>query len=357
MPSQALRRGFFILTNSTRRNKMAGKIQNAFGRAFEIWGSLLKITRTIFHPLLNQRGEVGDSDGADPTNPGDDALEHDPPDVAPEGGDDKTPAPSDQEPPADAPGPEPGAEPADKTPADQPPADDKPNEEVVQLTQRIAQMEADLKQANDMAQFYGQFYQDQIQAQQQPGQQQQLGPGQVAEGQPPENIVNPGDWDSQEHTADWVNHTVQSQLQQGYQQMVLPVLQKVTTALQGLQLNSAKAGKEDWDDVYGGTMGEIFTMGPDGKVLGVKNPALLNYFQSQGNPFESMYQYGLTKKTPEKIKQQVQDQTKKTVEKLSKRPKGPTQPKSGETPKDTPALDWDTPAPEAEKILDKKGLI
>jgi hypothetical protein len=310
----------------------------------------------IFAHKFSQMATEGDASGGDPTNPGDDALEHDTPEVAPEGGDDKIPAPSDQEPTTDAPGPEPGAEPADKTPADQPPADDKPNEEVVQLNQRIAQMEADLKQANDMAQFYGQFYQDQIQAQQQPGQ-QQLGPGQVAEGQPPENIINPGEWDSQEHTADWVNHTVQNQLQQGYQQMVLPALQKITSALQGLQLNNAKAGKEDWDDVYGATMGEIFTMGPDGKVLGVKNPALLNYFQSQGNPFESMYQYGLTKKTPEKIKQQVLDQTQKTVEKLSKRPKGPTQPKSGETPKDTPELDWETPPNEAEKILDKKGLI
>jgi hypothetical protein len=357
MSVKALRRGFFILTNSTRRNKMAGKLQDAFGRAFEIWGSLRKITRTIFHPLMNQRGEVGDSDGVNPTNPGDDALEHDTTGDVPEGGDDKTPAPSDQEPPADAPGPEPGAEPADKTLVDQPLADDKPNEEVVQLNERIAQMEADLKQANDMAQFYGQFYQDQIQAQQQPGQQQQLGPGQVAAGQPPENIINPGEWDSQEHTADWVNHTVQNQLQQGYQQMIHPVLQKITTALQDLQMVSAKTGKEDWDDVYGETMGEIFTMGPDGKVLGVKNPALLNYFQSQGNPFEAMYQYGLTKKTPEKIKQQVRDHTQKTVEKLSKRPKGPVQPKGGETPKGTPALDWDTPASEAEQILDKKGLI
>jgi len=334
---------------------MARKIQT-FGRAFNIWGSLRKIT-TVLQPLMNERGMAGEPD--DPTNPGDDALEHDTPDDAPGTGDDKTPAVPDQEPSEDAPGDEPGAEPPDKTPADQTPPDDTPPPEVEQLNQRIAQMEADLKQQTEMAQFYGQFYQDHLQAQQQPGQQQQpqLGPGQVADGQPPEGVINPGDWDSQEHTANWVNHTVQTRLEQGYQQTVLPVLQKITTALQGLQLHSAKAGKDDWDDVYGETMNEIFTMGPDGKVLGVKNQALLTYFQSQGNPFESMYEYGLTKKTPEKIKKQVQDQTKKTVEKLSNRPKGPKQPKAGETPKDSPDLDWDTPSSEAEKILDKRGLI
>lgn len=324
--------------------------QEYLGSALTLMGLIREIAHTVLHPLFNQRGQAGESDD-DPTNPGEDALEHDTP-SSDEAGDDNEPAADDGDTPADA-----GTdqEPTDTT-QDQTPAE--PQSNVDELNQRIAQLEADKQQAEQMAQFYSQFYQQGQQQDAIPGQPPGQQPGQQAQNQPPSDVINPGDWEDQEQTASWVNHQIQNQAQQLYQAHVIPALQQLSTAIQGLQMATAKGGKEDWDDVYSEAIKEIFTMAPDGNVIGVKNQALLSYFRSQANPFEAMYQYGLTKKTPDKIKQQVQANTKKAIESIGKKPKGPTTPKGGgKDGKPDTELDWDTPPDQAEKVLAKKGLI
>lgn len=341
------------------------------------FGSVLfGIIRTVFKPLTNDRGEVG---GEDPTNPGEDPLEIDTTDVQ-QGGDPSTPPnPSDDDG-------EPGS-PAGALNADQP-ADtkQKPGENEVdtrfvnsprfqemntslkETQDQLEQMQAQLEESNRMAQFYQQQFnetQNQSLPRTTPDATGIPGEKKTEPNVLPDGMVGPGEWDSQEQMGQWFEHTATTKaeqkagevLQNAYQQTFMPLISQITNAISDIQQNLARSGKDDFDDIIADVNKELFQIGPDGKVYGILDQARLNYFKAQPNPFEAMYKYGLTKKAPQKIKEGIQNQTKKNIQAIARRPATPTQIMGGDSPGDTPDLDWDTPPDQAEQILHKKGSI
>ena len=343
------------------------EITQGFGSA--LFGYL----RTLLKPILNQRGEVG--------NPGSDPLEPDPTDANPPDTEPSTdPNPGDQQLDDQSPAaalntePDPSLEPDPQSPADtafhNSTRFQEMNTTIKDTATEIEQLKAQIEQSEKVAQFYQtQFNESQNMGPDgQPAQQQQpVHPGQqvpgplMEPGQLPENIVAPGNWEDQEQQGAWTEHIAgqraSEMMKQAYQQTLLPMLTQLSNAVASLQQGTAKAGKNDFDEVVAEVNKQIFQTGPDGKVYSVLNPALLNYFRTQSNPYEAMYQHGLTLRAPQKIKEGVQKQTQNTLKKLGKQPVGPTQPRGGDAPGDAPELDWDTPSKETEAILHKRGLI
>jgi len=91
--------------------------------------------------------------------------------------------------------------------------------------------------------------------------------------------------------------------------------------------------------------------------LAIKNPALLQYFQKSSMPKMAMYQYGLSKRAPQKIKEAVTKATTDLVNNIQNKPKV-TMPKSPGSGDQTLAskLDWDTPKEKVDELLSKQGL-
>jgi len=147
-------------------------------------------------------------------------------------------------------------------------------------------------------------------------------------------------------------------LQKGFQQMVVPALERINQAMNHVIEKTIKPNLKDWDEVMEDVHDELFILDKSGKqVINVKNQALLDYFRAQPVPVLAMYEHGLAKKAPQKIKEGVQKANKDTIQKIQKKPKAPTQVKSGHAQPDIGDLDWDTPASQAEKILAKKKLL
>lgn len=201
-----------------------------------------------------------------------------------------------------------------------------------------------------------------------PGQPPGQVPGQNPQvpGELPQDVVGPESWNNQTEQAGWITHTARQEaegvaanyMQQGYEHTIVPVFNKFNESIIAMQDNLVKLMKPDYDEVTKGLDEQLFTMNPAGDVIGIKNPALVQFFRDSSIPALAKYEYALSRKAPEKIKAGVQAETKAVVDGLVNRPTSPTTPareSAANVPKDL--LDWDTPTAEAEGILGKRGLI
>jgi len=173
----------------------------------------------------------------------------------------------------------------------------------------------------------------------------------------PEGILKPGDWEDQDQMARYFDHRANIVTSHAINQALQPMQERIGEVMGALQEAVIKQIYPDYDEVAKDVWDDIFILDNDGKVQGVKNQGLLEFIRKQ--PFSQMavYKYGTQKRAPQKIKEGIQNQTRKTLEKVGKKPKGPTQPAAGAESTESPSLDWNTPKEQAEKILDKDGLL
>ena len=371
----------------------AGKTTRACGSA------LLSILSRAFFPLFNERGEVaigdpnaGEGDGGgefDPSAGGSQSL-----DGAADGGQDEFTEEGAS--PAGAQNTDPNAQSTEgvegqpdgeqNVPWNKDPRWVKFQQEKKEMETARASYEAQIKQASEIANFYQNQFNEHLKASQamrgqHPGAQrpgQQAGPAQTpgAQAQPggfklelPPNIKGPGKWETQEDEAAYLDHmagdivtrhvpqVAMQATRQVFEQVVTPIIEQITSTMQDLQESYVRNANPDYDDVIKAANEAIFTLGPDGKVFGVKNPALLSYIKSQKNPYLALYNHGLTIKAPNKIKAGVDKATKQALRAIGAKPSGPTRPASSNQMTQEAELDWNTPPRQAEKVLHKRGLL
>jgi hypothetical protein len=170
-----------------------------------------------------------------------------------------------------------------------------------------------------------------------------------------------GGWNDQQEMAQYFDFRAGDiavdLMEKAYGETLLPMFNNLDKALKSLQERVLKIQHPDYDEVSKAVWSEIFTVGPKGEILGVKDPATLAFIQSQPFPFLAAYEHGVKKRAPQKIKEAVTKNTTQVIKDLTTKPKGPT--KVGSSGVNPPAaeLDWDTPAAQAEQILFKTGII
>ena len=237
-----------------------------------------------------------------------------------------------------------------------------------EVAPEVAQLQAQLANMQRMADFFQTKYNEMVQMNQgqQPSPQTPEQQGQPGQPTPQGLMDPPAQWESTKQVVDFFDKRtdVRTQqkmgemLQKGFQQMVVPALERINQAMNHVIEKTIKPNLKDWDEVMEDVHDELFILDKSGKqVINVKNQALLDYFRAQPVPVLAMYEHGLAKKAPQKIKEGVQKANKDTIQKIQKKPKAPTQVKSGHAQPDIGDLDWDTPASQAEKILAKKKLL
>ena len=148
-------------------------------------------------------------------------------------------------------------------------------------------------------------------------------------------------------------------MKDAYTEYVQPEFERMNNAIHSLIDRVVKPQLTDYDGVMKDVYNELFVMDPTGQnIVGYRNEALLEYFKAQAIPILAMYDYGLSKKAPNKIAEGIKKGTKETLTKITKRPKAPTEIK-GRNVSDSGAdnLDWDTPKDQVEKHLEKHGLL
>jgi len=286
--------------------------------------------------------------------------------------------PGEEPPPAKEEGEE-EEEPAEEVEEEEPSSEEaQPTEREMELERQVAELTGQMGQFQQMLEYYQGLVNQGVPQQ---GQQQQPGqpqpqtpvPGQQQPGtetqmqKPPEGILTPGQWDSTDWAKaqedmgkyfDWhTKSTVQENLQNAYQQAIQPVFQAIGNQLSAIREMVVKAQHKDYDDVIKAVHDELFYLDPNGRPLAEKNPALIKYFQQAPFPELAMYQWGLSKKAPDKIKEAARKGSKETAKKIAAKPKGPTRPKASAPPGEGPALDWDSDEQTVEAELDKAHLI
>jgi len=234
----------------------------------------------------------------------------------------------------------------------------------------MVQMRARLQSLEQMTNFWQSKYNEAINAsrqnqpQQQPGQRQsppgqQEAPGEIAELEPP-----PENWETTNDVVSYFDKRTQTRTQQvmeqAYNESVKPQFDRFNGAIGEIFDRFVKPQLEDFDDIVKGVNNNhLFVMDPTGQnAIAVKNQALLDYFLAQRIPQLAMYDWGLSQKAPQKIKEGTEKAKKELIGKIKKKPKTPTQIKSGgavEAGDDE--LDWNTPSDKVEQILHKKRLI
>jgi len=148
-------------------------------------------------------------------------------------------------------------------------------------------------------------------------------------------------------------------MKDAYTEYVQPEFERMNNAIHSLIDRVVKPQLTDYDGVMKDVYNELFVMDPTGQnIVGYRNEALLEYFKAQAIPILAMYDYGLSKKAPNKIAEGIKKGTKENLTKITKRPKAPTEIK-GRKVSDSGAdnLDWDTPKDQVEKHLEKHGLL
>lgn len=353
-----------------------------------IWGAIRDLYR--ISPLGNERGEVGDEGGSEGAADGKEGTAGEEWDLHPSESDEGTgevAQPSGEEkavpdasktdktakPSAETLKPEGEEEPAKEGEEEEPeeeegeeklPFHNHPRWKEVQT--ELASLRADLGITKKQAEFYQTQYNDLVgTGEEEKGKGAEAGvkPGEASKlsDELPQGIVKPGEWNDQTETAHYIDHRAsmlaKPVAEKAIAETVNPILERTSKAVSALQEFVLKETRKDFNETIKGAWDEAFTMDPAGEITGVKNQALLNYFQQQPFPLLAAYEYGVAKQAPKKIKEGVQKQTAKTIAELEKKPKGPKAPKSGSEIKETPELDWDTPDEETEKILHKRGLI
>ena len=183
----------------------------------------------------------------------------------------------------------------------------------------------------------------------------------------PQEVVPPEKWDFEDadvfrqQMGGYIDHqtTIQNQnMQSAYEKTIVPMFERTGQALNMVVDQVFKGQNEDWDEVIGNVQKEIFMFDAEGKeVIGVKNQSVLDYFRAQPIPKLAMYNWGVGQKAPTKIKEGVKANTRKVIEKIAAKPKGPTKPGASERTDRVPDLGWDDPKDVAEQKLHKSGLI
>jgi len=231
--------------------------------------------------------------------------------------------------------------------------------------EKLSTMEVALEESQKIAEFYRAREEERVAAAAIPGAKQ---PG--AQGKPspteelpagvkgPQNLDATGQplsdgsgWDNQQEMAQYFDHHARQMVDN---HPYFERTHEVITALQDMVIRNMHP---DFDEVTKPVYEELFVLDPQGNVLAEKNKAMIEFFRAQPLPQLAMYQHGIAKKAPQKIKEGVKKQTKATLAKLEAKPKAPTEPKKTTAGGDEPELDWDMDKGAAEQVLHKRGLI
>jgi hypothetical protein len=249
---------------------------------------------------------------------------------------------------------------------------EEPEEAEVSDTKRsLTEMEGRLSQTEKMLQFYQKGYNELMArakgAPAQPPIGEQAAQGKpTPQGQPDADLqAPPPEWKTSEEVVQYFDKRNQSVIRREINQVVQQYVgeidrsfSRVNQAIHSFVDRSVKPQLKDFDEVVKNVNNELFILDPTGQnVVDVRNRALLQYFQSQPIPILAMYDYGVSRQAPQKIKNAASEATKKTVQKIANRPKAPKQIKGGASSEQVGELDWDTPKDKVEQILGKKRLI
>ena len=269
------------------------------------------------------------------------------------------------------PEPEEGAEEAQEG-KEQEPEKEEPEEDS-ETKRSLTELQGKFSQMEKMLQFYQNSY-NQLATQMKTGGAVQPPTGeQAAQGKPtPQGQAQteqldapPPEWKTSEEVVQYFDKRNQAIVRKEIDQVVKQYVGqidesfgRVNQAIHTFIDRSIKPQLKDFDDVIKDVNNELFVLDPTGQnIVGFRNQALLQYFKSQPIPILAMYDYGVSKKAPQKIKEAAQQATKKTVQKIAQKPKAPKQIKGGASSEEAGELDWNTPRDKVEQILGKKRLI
>lgn len=175
------------------------------------------------------------------------------------------------------------------------------------------------------------------------------------------NVREEGGWDNQQEMSQYFDYRAgdiaADLMEEAHSKTYMPMFKNMERTIMTLQEHIMKIQHPDYDEVSKEVWGNIFTTDPQGKILGIKDPATLEFIRSQPFPQLAAYELGIQKRAPQKIKEAVKDNTKKVIKELTTKPKGPTKVEASGPAPEEGDLDWNTPADEAEKFLFKKGII
>ena len=187
----------------------------------------------------------------------------------------------------------------------------------------------------------------------------------------PQGIKGPGEWEDQTEMAAYFDHAVSAKAQplvrqelaQAYQQAIAPQIQSINKWVGALEEMVVKAQHPDFDDVVGSVMSEMFVTDHEGKIWNdpagnpkVKNQALLNYIRQSPMPRMALYNYGVSKRAPQKIADTVTSTTEQLLKAINTRPKGPTVPRQAGGGAKPVELDWDTPKDQVDQYFKEHGI-
>jgi len=227
--------------------------------------------------------------------------------------------------------------------------EEEEEEEEPEVNQEVAAMRAELESLKQMNTFWQSKYNEVTSRQTQPPQKA----AQAQQATPEEFEEPPESWESTNDVVSFFdkrsNVKTQQAMEQGFKQYVQPMFEKFNTAMVEVINRTIKPSLKDYDSIIKDVNDKhIFVMDPTGeKAVAIRNQSLLDYFMAQPVPQLAMYDWGLSQKAPQKIKEGTQ------------KPKGPKQiQNASQQPEQSgDELDWDTPDTQVEKILSKKRLI
>ena len=227
--------------------------------------------------------------------------------------------------------------------------------------QEVAAMRAELESLKQMNTFWQSKYNEVTSRQTQPAQKA----AQAQQATPEEFEEPPESWESTNDVVSFFdkrsNVKTQQAMEQGFKQYVQPMFEKFNTAMVEVINRTIKPSLKDYDSIIKDVNDKhLFVMDPTGeKAVAIRNQSLLDYFMAQPVPQLAMYDWGLSQKAPQKIKEGTQKAQKDLISKLKKKPKAPKQIQnaSQQPEQGGDELDWDTPDTQVEKILSKKRLI
>jgi hypothetical protein len=181
----------------------------------------------------------------------------------------------------------------------------------------------------------------------------------------PEGVLPPEQWKTQEDfskyaeaVAEFKGRTHAQKLVKAEAAKLAPTFQRINQVVDAIADMVIRAQHPDYEDVTKPVIAELFNLDPAGKLLGIKNPALLQFIQHSPLPKLAMYQHGLSLKAPQNIKEATTKATTDLLKNLQSKPKVtmPASPGSGQVSQPE-TLDWDTPVDKVDKLLAQARLI
>lgn len=240
-----------------------------------------------------------------------------------------------------------------------------PPQEFADLRSRYDALVAELEPLRQRADFYQkQFNERYLSEAERAGQSQGANgsqppipdAGALAPGQLPAGVLPPEEWQSQTDMVPYFDHRVNTQMQRAYEQNIKPALGRLSQMLGALEEMVVSSQFKDFKEVTQAVMGDIFSLDPAGKVVGVKDPATLAWIQQSPVPRVALYRYAQSRRAPEIIAQARRDTTTALLNQIQAKPRI-TQPAGGGSARPPASLDWDTPKEVADALLGQKGLI